>query len=1032
MADSELLRFLNSLPGQSQSGRFPVELEEHYADIEERNAAELLEFSSRLSEYINFYRQQTELPDGDWTSFFPHGKEEIDLLLDNPDGKVTPHLALFLSFLRLYESGPKRLINEFTTRHLAFYYKDVLRLTKKAEEPDHVHLVIEPRKNSPSFLLDQSNLFSAGKDGKGKELIYKPVRDTVIGYAGIESLRSVFYQQEGKGSIHHAPVANSLDGMGEKLPAEDTAWHAFGKPGLPLLETGFAFASPVLRMKEGNRSIELEIQLDSLGEAYPEEVMMKNLFEVHLTGEKGWIGPLSVSPEWKETGLLLIKLSIPSTEKAIVDYQPSLHGGRYTATAPVIQLALNQQTDENIIGYNDLKDLVIRKASIQVNVTGIRQLELENDLGKLDPKKPFAPFGQQATAGSSLKIGCEEALSKNLTAISLALEWKNPPANLGTHYQAYGMGISNSSFTMSSNFSTAFNKNYRQSSLPLFDSGNATRPIELDLMNGETISSGLFFNTGLISALKNSGSLWAKPLIRRIGSSFPTLIFQPLPSQPSQPGKISLTLRQSFLHSEYLKKSVEKVVNYVKDPEAPQPFAALNEPYTPVLSQLQLSYKASSGEVDISSATAESYSNDALDFFHLAYGGQMREHAFQHAQLSFSSPIEVRLLPSYSMSGELLMGLSGIQPGDSISILFQLAEGSEDPDLPHPEPEWSVLSDNYWMPLDFRGVVLDTTDQLRKSGIIRFVLPAEASTSHTLLSPGLIWLKAGISGSFASICKVTGIFPNALEAAFINNDNDPEHLDAPLEKNRISKLKISHPLVKSITQPFNSFGGKKEELEKAFNTRVSERLRHKNRSISSWDYERMVLQGFPEVHKVKAIPHSRYFEESGKFCWLAPGHVLLIVIPDLRNKNAVNPLQPKVNSETLHRIDEFLRRHSGMQVQLRVRNPRYQTVKVECKVKFRVGFEFNFYSIQMNQAIREYLSPWAYGSAGEIDFGGRLYKSVLLNFIEELLYVDYIEELFIYTEILGGGLSDDQSVIEGNTPDSILVSATDHKILEAK
>ncbi|MBK7214286.1 MAG: baseplate J/gp47 family protein [Bacteroidales bacterium] len=1032
MADSELLRFLNSLPGQSQSGRFPLELEAHYADIEERNAAELLEFSSRLSEYINFYRHQTELPEGDWSAFFPHGKEEIDVLLDSPDGKITPHLALFMSFLRLYESGPKRLINEFTARHLAFYYKDVLRLTKNPEEPDHVHLVIEPRKNSPSFLLGQSNLFTAGKDGKGKELIYKPVRDTVIGNAKIESLRSIFYQQDGKGSIHHAPVANSLDGMGEKLSSEDTAWPAFGKPGLPILETGFAFASPVLRMKEGNRSIELEIQLDSLGEAYPEEESLHQLFEVYLTAEKGWTGPYIVSPSWKETGRLQVKLTVPATEKAIVDYLPEIHGGRFAASAPIIQLLLRQPSDEQTSGYNDLKDLVIRKASIQVYVTGIKQLELENDLGKLDPKKPFAPFGQQATAGSSLKIGCEEALSKNLTAISISLEWKNPPANLGTHYQAYGMGISNSSFTMSSNFSTAFNKNYRQSSLPLFDSGNATRPIELDLMNGETISSGLFINTGLISALKLTESLWAKPLIRRIGSSFPTLIFQPLPSQQSQPGKINLTLRQSFLHAEYLKKSVEKVVNYVKDPDAPQPFAALNEPYSPVLSQLLLSYKASSGEVEIFSATAESYSNDALGFFHLAYGGQMREHAFQHAQLSFSSPREVKLLPTYSKSGELLIGFSEIQPGDSVSILFQLAEGSEDPDIPHSVPEWSILSDNYWMPLDFRGVVLDTTDQLRKSGIIRFVIPTDASTSHTLLTPGLIWLKAGISGSFASICKVTGIFPNALEAAFINNDNDPEHLDAPLEKNRISKLKISHPHVKSIVQPFNSFGGKKEELEKAFNTRVSERLRHKNRSISSWDYERMVLQQFAEVHKVKAIPHSRYFEDSGKFCWMAPGHVLLIVIPDLRNKNAVNPLQPKVNSETLHRIDEFLHQHSGMQVQLRVKNPRYQTVKVECKVKFRNGFEFNFYSIQMNQAIREYLSPWAYGQSGEIDFGGRLYKSVLLNFIEELTYVDYIEELFIYTETASGSMSDDQSVIEGITPDSILVSAADHKILEAK
>jgi hypothetical protein len=158
--------------------------------------------------------------------------------------------------------------------------------------------------------------------------------------------------------------------------------------------------------------------------------------------------------------------------------------------------------------------------------------------------------------------------------------------------------------------------------------------------------------------------------------------------------------------------------------------------------------------------------------------------------------------------------------------------------------------------------------------------------------------------------------------------------------------------------------------------------------------------------------------------------VVIVVVPDLKNKNAVDPLKPKVNSNTISRITAFLNAHAGMQVNVKVKNPGYQQVQVECKVKLHIGFEFNYYSEKLKQSLLEFLSPWAYDSGRDISFGGKIFKSVLLNFVEELEYVDYIEDFYLYSISITNGKSNDLNQVEPETPDTILVSASTHIIHE--
>src|SRR5207244_2429551 len=105
---------------------------------------------------------------------------------------------------------------------------------------------------------------------------------------------------------------------------------------------------------------------------------------------------------------------------------------------------------------------------------------------------------------------------------------------------------------------------------------------------------------------------------------------------------------------------------------------------------------------------------------HVAYFGQMREHAFQRKQFqpSAGNTIPIPLLPSYSNEGEMLIGINNLTAGDSVSVLFQVAEGSADPELTPSKIVWSVLGDNYWQALGPEGTPLDTTNGLLTSGLI--------------------------------------------------------------------------------------------------------------------------------------------------------------------------------------------------------------------------------------------------------------------------------------------------------------------------
>jgi hypothetical protein len=1023
MSAQNIIQNLISRLGQSQDERLPPELGRHFADIDERSRETLLAQARALAKLLPFYQANGAVVPGGWSSFFPEGdstafpKRDDAVLLTTADGTVPPHLGLFLSFLELYRF-PQQAINENTGKHLDFQFRRVLRFEPRPAQPDRAHLVLELKKGSEPLVIAPTQSFSAGKDSRGVELIYQPVREVVLNRGKVAALSSVFRDATG---LRFAPVANSADGLGGALDEAQPKWHAFGHAALSAAPIGFALASPVLRMQEGTRNIQVDLTLAALDQLRHMASALANAFEAYLSGAKGWLGPFPLMGGVADNRLTLT-LQVPATQPAIIDYNVGVHGHAFAAQAPVLQLLLKP---EAALHYADLEGLTLRTGRISVEVEALTSLTLENDLGSLNPKKAFQPFGAQPVIGSRFLIDCDEALSKRLLDLSVKLTWQAAPPDLPNHYLNYDNGSRMANGVSAMLIYQDRNGQRKSTTLDLMhrdDSGVSTLSLSAPPPGPESFLSDFRF-----FALQSAGSLIGREFGRRLMRERPIHQRIQVPPPVVRSGFIIVSLVEDFLHADYRRETIANAVAQNKK--------VLNEPYTPTVQGISLGYQAQSDEVDFSALNdvggLASFTNLDLQFFHVGCFGQMREHSFLRQQFGYVDDKRVSLLPAYPHQGEFLIGLSGVAAGDSVSLLMQVAEGSADPELPAQELTWSVMGDNYWRPLTAREQVLDTSHALRASGIVALALPAETTTEHTFLPTGLVWLRATVPEHSAAVCQLVEVANNAVEVRFVDQSNDPAHLASALAAGRIAKVKAPPAAVKTITQPFASFGGHLPETDEMLTRRAAERLRHRNRCLTPWDYERMLLEAFPEIHKVKCLPHA------SPTSWLAAGHVLLVVVPDLRNRNAVDPLQPRVDLDTLTRVAEFARQHCGMfaqnlggtQVSIHVKNPRYQRVRLRFKVHFQPGYAFNFHRQILNEALIRELSPWTFDARRPLAFGGQLYRSVLLNFVEELPYVDFVTDFQLLSPD-SATPQRDLTTISAETPDAILVSDASHTIDE--
>jgi len=670
---------------------------------------------------------------------------------------------------------------------------------------------------------------------------------------------------------------------------------------------------------------------------------------------------------------------------------------------------------------------------------GLKKLVLQNDNGLLDANKPFDPFTLYPNNGKSLYIGSSEVFNKPLDKLAIDIK-----CTQNTPYISYNLSVlTNRSWLPLLNNSD----NVRLTSNVLVqeqnnDSGNQViTPISLDrtpindvqIYQPQSLKGFIQLELNLGESLAFNSQDFAKNLqysqalapllqIKEISVSYHSvldkldpdidqffhvypfgvteILLAPADTNVSKIENdiLTLTSLEAFKVSSSLQATDNKLsvnarnsllssFSYLNPASVLQNMPAIQRSLQPIV----INPSTEIVETQAVATKPISYRNA------LIYEASGLGQILKGANNQYSCPLQEQ--------GILYIGLEKLQPLDSLSLLFQFAEGSaQDEDNDPPAIHWSYLSCNNWQPLPVEKLISDGTFGFQATGIVKIEVPADITNNNTVITDGLYWFAASVSEYSERIPMLINVVAQAVEAQFQDNGNLPSHFDSALTAGSVSKLAIALPQVAKVAQPFASFDGKHREIGKEFYTRVSERLRHKSRAVTAWDYEHLVLYRFPGIYKVKCITHSdpncfcRTAGSSSTCCGpqIAPGHVLIIPIADLKNRNAVNPLQPKTSRRTLLDIQSYLCQLSSPFVKIRAKNPLYEQVLVAFKVQFLAGSDTGYYLKKLNDELVQYLTPWAFDEYVEVSFVQKIYASAIINFIEKRPYVDFITDFLMF------------------------------------
>jgi hypothetical protein len=976
--------------GTNQLQRLLPALEADYIVPDERAFSDLVKYARNVAAEVRYYDLSGQST-GDWRPL-------VESLLDPATGQVVPaaqlealldgranwppHLVLFLAFLKVFQNLQGDL-NQLTVRHLRYYYGTALGIQPLAATPDDVHVLFTLARNAAPTLLPAGTLLDAGKDEKGRALVYATQNDVVVTAATVSGIARLVMELDRLKNrrFFMAQGFSDLEGPGK---------YTFGSGQLDLDVTqrymteaplGFAVAAPILSLAEGSRTIRILAHL-----APPSTPVVAQdigyALDVTLTGAKGWLAADSLQANLIDKDAfgnpaLSLTVSLGEAATAVVAFDPKLHGPG-PAAGPLLRCLIKGATGI----YETLDGLVVKQVEMSVAVQGVRTLVVQNTDGPLNSSQAMPLFGSQPQLGSTFYIGSSEVFAKRLTSLGVRLEWKSPPPDLFVHYRQYFDYVD---AALSDNFYAFFQANldllYGRQFRLLSANQRLFSPVTTDPQTIQAVSSDFdsAFAGTPYEEQPDLGPLQSFDTGSKFG--FVRLVLNE-PNRVDMAQYASTIPFEAFGHSAFPRRYTQSAIALAQwTPASPNAKPALpSDPYTPVLKSLSLDYSATAVLVpgDIHSAAT---------FLIVGPFGVTRA----------GTQAAARVVPEIDGQAALYLGIGQVTPPANLPLLFQIDAGTATSTqvLKPGDAQWSYLAaGDSWQTLN-SSAVLDSTEGFQKAGLIAIAVPSDAALDHDSLTSGLIWLRAVIQLPPESASRTVDVKPNAALAQFqpatgLTIDDYVQHLLTPLPAGTITKLVKRNANIQAVQQPSPSFAGRGLEGDTGYFQRISERLRHRNRAVTAWDLERLVLEAFPEVFKVKCLPHT---DATGSF---KAGEAALVIVPNVQRTGAVNVLEPRASAVLMEEIEQCVAGLTSAFATVHAIQPVFERLRVEANVVFQTGRDPGYYSGVLDADLRRFLSPWAYQDGVDILFGARIYRSEILAFVEGRDYVDHLTDFNLY------------------------------------
>jgi hypothetical protein len=722
-------------------------------------------------------------------------------------------------------------------------------------------------------------------------------------------------------------------------------------------------------------------------------------FHISHTHTDGWI-PCHYLIEFDEVDnyiciKILLDISHPALEPGVAIEEE--------LTWPSFKVELNEFAP--VFAYSFFKEVEVETIQIDVNVQGIKNLSLYNSVGKMPPGKPFELFGPQPKKGDYFMVGHSELFKKQVTSIKLELDWETVPVDYDgfrAYYNGYGETIDNNTFKVQ--FSALSNGYWFPShsqdapEINLFSTTQCLTPEgysseQLDLVR--TLDFENFYELGI-----SHDYTLEDPLLYNV---------------TSQGGFIKITFSYpDFGFGEALyQNEFTDIATYNARNKRQLPYP--NKPFIPKIKGARIHYSAS----------------DALSFVERIATGDnsnLYNGEFKHITPYIIQDVIVdqmvkkhTLLPNFTDEGYLGMGLMGVRSRTEISIYFNLLRSSTTVQIKDNSLKWEYFSHPEWREFEPSSIIRDDTEGFLKSGIVQLIIP-HVEAKNRGIHPDILWVRASTIGDVEHYPKIKGIYLNAVQA--ICTSEDTSIIGQKVNKHSIHKMDGKFPDIKQVYQAAESYGGRIPEEGNKFYTRVSERLRHKGRAVTLWDYERLILESFDDVLIAKCTSFNKYFEP-------VAGRVKVVVLSTRWTKS-----DPYYFSKMkLKRMQDYLNGISSSFINIEVVNPILEYLLVNCKVAFKKLDQGLNYHQKLNEDIIQYLSPIARMDSNNGGIGGTIMPSTVANYVENLSYIERLEKLNI-EHIIRKNMNDytlqvheKEELISAQTPWSILVPAKEQRVV---
>lgn len=887
-------------------------------------------------------------------------------------GRMDPSLAVIVAFLHNY----KDIVSAFNARWQslpAFYLNEVLKVAPRPRRSGSAWFAFSGSPGGANVTIPAGTCFgvTSGADVSA----YKLLCELQVTQMAVARMKMIVVE---KNAARYPEAA--LDYV-TAVMQNDVPGHAYAP--VPL---GLRIQSSMLLLGEGRREVKVLFRLTPESLAFLDDAVARIARVQEISRDETLFKMLHDA--------FLLRVTTATGEQPVGNFHIRLEKGEglrltlllgedFPAVAPpegeeLPSLCLLMNTAAWLFPYSWARRMLIGSVRIEVNVTGLRDIHIYNELGRVDVRQPFAPFGTMGDKGAWLAFGSYEMACKPVCNVNFRFGWQHLPVCYGglkEYYRTYGVGIDNRSFT--GRIDQLRNREWKplDTTTPVYLFRTSDRPVPEK-------EDPLVEKTPICFPLSETAVLpFGREDAYRLGdvrSGFYRLVL----TSPDM----------GFGEHEYRRLFAEVMI-YNSRARRKKP---LPEP--------PLSLLMDAPQLDYTACEECCFTVGSASGIRFSYICSLSAEA--ETLPDASHPIS--LLEGPADEGNLMIGIVNAEGENLIRLYLELELLQREIDHAFlPRTDWYYRDAYRWVKIEAVHVLRDDTGGLMHSGAVVLQLPF-CVTSAMTDAEGVFWISVAVHSHLCNCSVVRGVRLNVAEAVPIDEPADA----------------LSVPGLASYEQVAPLAGERPAESETEMRTRLSERIAHRRRLLLPHEFEQMTLQEFPEIAKVKCLPRTDAKQ------W---NRSTVITLALLRARRAGE--YPLCTDELLCRVEDCLRQYASPFVEIDAINPVYEEVTVFCGVSLKSGEAAGTAIQEVYESLRDCIAPWEKDENGIPAFGysfslrhlqSRIKKSGRIGAIHGMKLLQVIrpnDGTYACREYISGDGENEEQTVSPSVPWGILVPA---------